>query len=136
MPAANPVKIHNSKATSYRWFRMYQTPILDIARDREITGSTFRVWLALLSEMDFDNEVAISQKALADLLGMKQPEVSRALIKLQAKGIISKETNKNGIHLYRINQDYALKGESLITPTKRQAPSGSIIAWKSTSAKA
>lgn len=111
MPNNKPGKIH-TKSTSYRWFRMYQEPLAFMAKNREFTGPTLRVYLGLLSILNFKNEAIISQKALAVLVDLKQPEVSKALAILQRNEVITKEINKYGITVYRINSSYALKGDT------------------------
>jgi DNA-binding MarR family transcriptional regulator len=100
------------KSSSYKWFRMYQSPLVDIAKDREITGCTYRVLFGLLSIVDFHNEADISQKALGRMIGVHPPDVSKALSVLQKKGIIKKVLKPNGRTAYILQNTFVTKGKT------------------------
>lgn len=81
-----------------------------IAEDKEITGQTLRVWMILLSELEFENYITIKQKEIATRLDMHQPDVSKAMKLLVAKNIILK-VKEGTTTAYKLNSDYGWKGK-------------------------
>lgn len=88
----------------------FQNSLAVIAEDKEITGQTLRVWMILLSELEFENYITIKQKEIATRLDMHQPDVSKAMKLLVNKEIILKV--KQGTTTgYKLNPTYGWKGK-------------------------
>ena len=98
------------KIKGNRWYMTFQDSLALIAEDREITGQTLRVWMILMSKLEFENYITIKQKEIATRLEMHQPDVSKAINLLVKKEIILKI--KDGTTTgYKLNPTYGWKGK-------------------------
>ena len=93
------------------WVALYQNAISTIA-DMNIPHEQERVFLKLLSKVDFDNYLRISQTEIANELNMKQPHVARAIKGLKEKGIIVEGPRAGLNKTYRLNPYIAHKGKN------------------------
>jgi DNA-binding MarR family transcriptional regulator len=93
------------------WFMMFQDTLIEIAKDREITGEVYRVLLYLLSQMDFENHIHVSQSDTATILGLQKTNVSRAVKTLCDKGILLKGQKQGRSAVYKLNSHYGWKGK-------------------------
>lgn len=59
-----------------------------LIQQRKLTSTSMALLFLLLDLSKFGNLVSINQAGLAARLGVKQPAISKALVKLQATGII------------------------------------------------
>lgn len=59
-----------------------------LATDKDLKGEAYKILLLLLSRLDFENWIQISQQEIADTLDMKKQNVSRAISLLESKGIL------------------------------------------------
>ena len=91
------------------WVALYQQAISKIA-DMNLTTEQYRVFLKLLSKVDFENYLTISQKELSEELSMKQPNVSKAIKKLCELNIIVEGPRAGLNKTYRLNPYVAHKG--------------------------
>ena len=66
----------------------------------------------MLSETNFDNYVCISQQYIADELGMKRPNVTKAIKGLKEKNIIVEGPRLGLNKTYRLNPYIAHKGKN------------------------
>ncbi len=98
------------KIKGNRWYMTFQDSLATIAEDKEITGQTLRVWMILLSELEFENYITTKQKEIATRLDMHQPDVSKAMKLLVSKGIILK-VKEGTTTAYKLNSDYGWKGK-------------------------
>ena len=71
-----------------RWFMAFQDSFKAIAKDPELTLEPKNVLLYLFSKLDFENYIQQSQKEVAEGLGMRKENVSRAMKLLTAKRIV------------------------------------------------
>jgi hypothetical protein len=90
---------------------MAQDPIKAILRDKEITREPKDVLLYLCSELNYDNEILISQTEIAEFLNMKRANVSRAIKLLCDKGILLRGHKFQRSWSYRLNPTYGYKGD-------------------------
>lgn len=68
----------------------------------KLTGNEFKVLFVLRAAMvEANNVAAIDQEKIAELAGLIQPNVSRALIGLRRKGVIEKTWMEAGFQMYR-----------------------------------
>jgi hypothetical protein len=93
------------------WFMMFQDTLIEIARDREITGEVYRVLFYALSQMDFENRVRTTQGEAAAALGLQKTNVSRAFKTLCDKGILLKGPKEGRTATYQLNSNYGWKGK-------------------------
>lgn len=100
----------------YRFRESYmlvmQRALLELADDRDAGYEATRVLLHMLGSADYENWVKVNQTEIGARLGIKRPNVGRALKALVAKGYLERaEARINGHHVYRINHDVAWKGK-------------------------
>jgi len=89
-----------------------QSALLRLAKDDTLTGEDRRVLDVYIGYADWENKVTVSQKEIADYLGIKPQHVSRSTKKLVEKKILI-EIEKVGRHKhYQFNEFYGWKGDS------------------------
>lgn len=74
----------------------------DLAKDRDMTGESLRLMLLLISDMDSNKYIKMSQMEISDALGIARSSICRAMKILTSKNIVivsGKGTNLR----YRIN---------------------------------
>ncbi len=81
-----------------------------LAMDKDIKGEDWRVLAVLMGRLEYENWLYITQKGLAEILGMKQPTVARVIKKLIDKGIILKGKRLGNVNGYRLNAYYGWRG--------------------------
>ena len=79
---------------------MYSDWLEAIANNKDLRGEDFRVLLVLLANCD-NSSAEISQSEIANKVGLKRTNVSRAIKRLFSKGIIIKEPNPGKLTRYR-----------------------------------
>lgn len=93
------------------WLAMFQESLETIAGDKDLKGYTLRVFLTLLSRLNFDNYICIPQSHIAKITGIEQPHVSEAIALLVKKQIIFKQEGLGNIKAYKLNPNIAWKGD-------------------------
>jgi len=93
------------------WLMTSQEALKLIAKDRGITGETFRVFLYMLSVLDFENWIYISQKEIGEYLELKKCNVSRSVKTLVEKEIILKNEKLGKSYTFRLNPYFGWKGK-------------------------
>ena len=76
-----PVWVNAKVRWGEDWFMGFQRAFAEISEDREMTLEVHRVWNALLGCLGFENFIAVEQNDLAERLGMRKQNVSRAIKK-------------------------------------------------------
>lgn len=95
------------------WFMGFQTAFKEVAKDKSLSGESKNVLIYLLGTMDFENFLGIEQKIVAEELGMKQSNVSRAMKELSEHGILEQGPKFGKFKTYKINLFYAWKGKAV-----------------------
>lgn len=90
---------------------MYQKAISTIA-DEKLTYEEYRVFLKLLSKVDFDNYLTINQTEIANELSMQRSNVARAIKGLKERNIIVEGLPAGKFKTYRLNPFIAHKGKN------------------------
>ena len=98
-----------SKNLGKDWVAVYQQALSNIA-DMNLPNEQYRVFLKLLSKVDFDNYLRVSQQNIADELNMNQSSVARAIKGLKEKTIIVEGPRAGFNKTYRLNPYIAHKG--------------------------
>ena len=92
-----------------RHLRVYQSSLGELARDRDITGETFRVFLGVLEHLDYENKFEMTLKDLAANLGMHRQNVSKAITLLVKKGYLKVEKTIGSVKFYRLDPGFGFK---------------------------
>jgi hypothetical protein len=93
------------------WLAMSQNALMALAR-ADLGDQARRVLFALLSKLDFENAIAINQAELARDLGMKSSNMSRAMTRLTAEGVLIAGPKIIGRCTYTLNPTYGWKGSA------------------------
>lgn len=94
-----------------RWFMAFQDSFEEIAKDPDMTGENYRVLFYLYSKLDFENYIQQSQQEIANGLGMRKENVSRAMKLLTQKKIVLEGPKVGRSRCYRLNPEYGWKGK-------------------------
>ena len=90
---------------------MFQEKLQELAVDNVLTVEGWRVLVMIVGKVDFENFIHIKQVQIAQALGMKPPNVSKAFKQLTDLKIIEKITQDN-INGYRLNYEMGWKGKA------------------------
>ncbi len=79
-----------------------------------LTGTDYRVLHNLLSHLEFENWINITQTVISEELKIKKPHISNAIKNLVNKGIIEKHKDPNDKRKvrYRLNPEYGWRGDA------------------------
>ena len=88
------------------FFMANQHGFADLAKSN-LTGEAFKVLMLMMSRMDYENAITISQKEIATTLEMKKQNVSRAVKSLRDAGVFEKETD----HVIHLATELGWKGK-------------------------
>lgn len=98
------------KYYSEDYILMFSKSFGNIAVDKSFTMETYRVLMFLLYKTEMKNWVQIQQSEIAEALGMKQPNVSKAIKKLVEKGIVETTAKMGKAKNYKISVDFGWRG--------------------------
>ena len=93
------------------WFMTWEAGMERLARDPDMTGEAYRVFLKMVSNLDWENYIKITQKEISEDLGIRKQHVSRAVKLLVDKGIIIKGPKSGLSNTYKLNEFYGWKGK-------------------------
>ena len=99
----------NNRIYGGGWMAFFQKSLAHIAK-LDLTGEQLKVFLAIVSKMDFENYIRISQVDLAEELNIQRPHVSRAIKKLLDEDIISQGPRAGLCKTYILNPKVGIKG--------------------------
>ena len=105
-----PVWIGRKPKITDRWFMAFQEAIEQLAKDCDLTGEHYRVLFYLLSRLDFDNYIQITQIDIAEALNMQKTHVSRAIKLLEQKNIILRGPKVGRSNTFRLSTTLGWKG--------------------------
>ena len=89
----------------------FQDALIEIAKDPEITQEPLKLLLFLFGHLDYENFIHISQKEMAQELGMTQSSISRAMSLLCRKYIVELAPKTGRTKCYRLNPHFGWKGK-------------------------
>ena len=93
------------------WVMNSQEALELLATDKDLKGETYRVLLILLSRLDFENWIQVTQTEISEKLEMKKPNVSKAISILEEKGIILRGPKIGRTYAFRFNPSFGWKGK-------------------------
>jgi Firmicute plasmid replication protein (RepL) len=82
----------------------------NLASDKELNLTDIRVLCGLLGNLDFGNQISISQSKLAKDIGIAQQHISTSINKLIKKGYLTIIAKNGRQNVYWFNMHCALKG--------------------------
>ena len=95
------------------WVAMAQEATKLLAKQKDLGLDGFRVLMLLISMLDFENLIQISQAEVAKELEMQRSNVARAIKRLISTGALL-EGPRIGVHRsYRLNPRFGWKGSAM-----------------------
>lgn len=95
------------------WFQMAQDTLKVLNQHRKTLGMEgMAVFNALLSRLDFENFIQVSQTEIAAELQMRPSNVSRAIKKLIEHGFLKTGPKVGKSHTFQLHPELAWKGKS------------------------
>ena len=94
------------------WLLMFQEGLAHVAK-LDLKGETLRVYMFLLSKLDYENWLRIRQKDIAEELNMRAPHVSRAIKELVDNHVIVKGPKVGNSNTYRLDPSYGFRGKDV-----------------------
>ena len=89
----------------------FQDALIEIAKDDDLTLEPTKVLMYLFGQLSFENYLHISQKDIAEALGIDKANVSKAMKLLAHKGIILDGPKVGRMKTYRLSPDLGWKGK-------------------------
>ena len=93
------------------WVMNSQEAMVAVAKDKDIKGETHRVLWFIGGILDFENWVQLSITEIAKELDMHQPDVSKAMKKLENKAIILRGPKVGRSYAFMLNPEFGWKGD-------------------------
>lgn len=93
------------------WVAMAQEPLMKLAQ-ADLGKEAMRVLFAALAKLDFENWLSLSHADLGRELGIKRPNVSRAIARLVDEGVLIAGPKLHGRGTYTLNPHYGWKGSA------------------------
>lgn len=93
------------------WVAFYQTALEWLAT-QNLPNQEYRVLMYLMSKLDFENYLRITQVSIAEALNIKQSNVSKAIKGLLARDILITGPQVGTAKTYRLNPRMAYKGRN------------------------
>lgn len=93
------------------WLAMAQEPLMKLAQ-AGLGAEAMSVLLALLAKLDFENYLVLNQAQLGRELGLKAPNVSRAVARLVEEGVLLVGPRIQVSRTYTLNPQYGWKGSA------------------------
>lgn len=93
------------------WVAFYQVALEWLAT-QDLPKEQYRVLMYLMSKLDFENYIRITQTSVAEALKIRQSNISRALKGLLEKDILITGPKVGTAKTYRLNPRMAYKGRN------------------------
>ena len=93
------------------WIAMNQQALSFIAQS-DLTGNDLKVLFQLLTILDFENLIQVSQAEVALVLGMNKQHVSRSIKNLVELGVIHEGPKIGRSKSYRLDPEFGWKGSA------------------------
>ena len=93
------------------WMMNSQDALELLASDQDLTKESLRVLMFLMARLDFENWIYITQKEIAEVLGVKKQNISKAILLLEEKNIILRGPKLGRSNAFRLNPYFGWKGK-------------------------
>ena len=92
------------------WVMVFQEVLGRVACDRDLTMTQMRVLLYLVSRLDVENFIHLSQGDVARALGLRPSNVSPAIKALVEKGVLMRGPKVGRVHTMKLSPNLGWKG--------------------------
>lgn len=92
--------------------RCFSHEALGLAMDKQLSGTDFRVLLAIIGNLGYENIVNISQQELQKQLSITQANISKSIKKLISKGYLQIVDTIGRRNIYMLNPSVAFKSRA------------------------
>ena len=93
------------------WVAMAQEPMMMLAKS-DLGAQEMRVLFAVLAKLDFENFLLLSVADLAREIGMQRPNVSAAITRLEALGVLLRGPKAGRSSTFRLNPSFGWRGSA------------------------
>lgn len=96
------------------FYTMFSFGSSRLAEVEGLTGTDYRVLHNLLSHLEFENWINVTQTVISEELKIKKSNISNSIKNLVDKGIIEKHRDSNDRRKikYRLNPEYGWRGDA------------------------
>ena len=84
----------------------------ELAKDRRLTSQDLGVFLCLLGHLDYENHILTPQSEMAEKVGMKRSNFSRAISRLVELEMVEKGPKIGRMVSLKLNPEYGWKGSA------------------------
>ena len=110
------------------WFVQWQETTMNLAQNKEMTLTDWRVLAVLQAKLDFDNWIRLSQTEIGKTIDVAQPNVSKSMTRLIDLKVIIPGPSTRNVRTFRLNPDLAFKGLMRnAVKAKRAAPKLTVV---------
>ena len=92
--------------------RCFLNEALGLAVDKDLSGTDFRVLLAIIGNLGYDNLLNISQQELEKQLSVSQANISKSIKKLISKGYLQVVDKIGRRNIYMINPNIVFRSRA------------------------
>ena len=92
--------------------RFFSDEALGLAVDRDFSGTDFRVLLAIIGNLGYENILNISQQELQQQLNISQGDISKSIKKLISKGYLQVVDKIGRRNIYMVNPNVVFKSRA------------------------
>ena len=101
--------------------RCFSDEALGLAVDKQFSGTDFRVLLAIIGNLGYENIVNISQQELEKQLNISQANISKSIKKLVSKGYLQVIDTIGRRNIYMLNPNVAFRSRAKNLKELKQA---------------
>jgi biotin operon repressor len=110
-PVAYVVPKHK-KILGEPFMLMFQNALVEVSKNRALTGTDRRVLFYMIGVMEYENLVRLTQRQIAEELQSSQQEVSKSIQKLYDEGYLMIDEIYGSAYIYKISEDLVWKGKT------------------------
>ena len=103
------------------YVRCFSDEALGLAVDRDLSGTDFRVLLAIIGNLGYENILNISQQELEKQLSISQADISKSIKKLISKGYLQVVDKIGRRNIYMINPNVVFRSRAKNLKELKQA---------------
>ncbi len=92
--------------------RVFLEEMIALGMDKELSGNDFRVLLAIIGNLGYENKINISQQELGNQLDIHQARISKSLKKLISKGYLQIIDTIGRQNIYQFNPNVAFRSRA------------------------
>ena len=92
--------------------RLFSDEALGLAVDKDLSGTDFRVLLAIIGNLGYENILNISQQELEKQLGISQANISKSIKKLISKDYLQVIDKIGRRNIYMVNPNVVFKSRA------------------------